>query len=207
MAYFPFFIDLAGQSGLIVGGGSVALRKIEKLLPFGPQLTVVAPDIRREIADIPGLTLCRRPFGPEDLTGRAFVIAAAGERAVNRQVSALCRRRRIPVNVVDDKESSTFLFPALVKRGQLTVGISTSGSSPAAAICLKEQIGDLLPQRLEEILDFLAGQRRAAQARLSQLPQREALMKALFQACLDKGGPLTPQETEVYYTAIEEGAP
>lgn len=206
MAYFPFFVDLEGTSGLIVGGGSVALRKIEKLLPFGPQLTVVAPDIRREIADIPGLTLCRRPFGPEDLTGRAFVIAA-GERAVNSQVSALCRRRRIPVNVVDDREGSTFLFPALVKRGQLTVGISTSGSSPAAAICLKEQISGLLPQRLEEVLDFLAGQRRAAQARLSQLSQREALMKALFQACLDKGGPLTPQETEVYYAAIEEGAP
>lgn len=207
MAYFPFFVDLAGSSGLIAGGGAVALRKIEKLLPFGPALTVVAPDIRREIAEIPGLALCRRAFAPEDLEGRAFVIAAAGDRAVNHQISALCRARGIPVNVVDDKAASTFLFPALVKRGDLTVGVSTSGSSPAAAIYLKEQINALLPANFDQILAFLAGQRQLAQGRFDDPRRREALMKALFQACLDKGGPLPPEETERYYTASEEEAP
>ena len=67
MGYFPFFIDIAGADGLVVGGGSVALRKVEKLLPYAPRLTVVAPDIRPELEEIPGLTILRRAAQPQDL--------------------------------------------------------------------------------------------------------------------------------------------
>lgn len=133
MGYFPFFVQLQHVPGLIVGGGTVALRKAEKLLPYGPKLTVVAPDICPELAALPSLTLVRRPFRGEDVGRMAFVIAASGDRALNHRVARLCREKGIPVNVVDDKEACSFLFPALVKRGELSVGISSAIAIPAAA--------------------------------------------------------------------------
>ena len=122
MAYFPFFVELSGRSGLIVGGGAVALRKAGKLLPYGPKLTVVAPEILPQLAALPGVQLLARPFQPQDLDGQSFVIAAADDPAVNRLVASLARERGIPVNAADSKEVSTFLFPALVRRGELSVG-------------------------------------------------------------------------------------
>lgn len=195
MAYFPFFVDLDGADGLIVGGGGVALRKVEKLLPYSPRLTVVAPDIRPELEQISGLVLLRRAFDPEDLRGRAFVIAATGDRAVNHEISRLCREGNIPVNVVDNREESSFLFPCLIRRGSLSVGISTGGASPSAAVYFKERFGALIPDHLEEMLDYLAREREQIKREVPQLSRREAMMKTLFAACLDRGRPLTGEET------------
>ena len=117
MGWFPFFIQLEGARGLLVGGGRVALRKAEKLLPFGAQLTVVAPCICPPLAALPGLTLCRRAFADSDLSPAPdFVIAATGDRALDRRIAALCRARRILVNVVDDPAACGFYFPALAAR-------------------------------------------------------------------------------------------
>ena len=176
MAYFPFFVDLEGQRGLIVGGGTVALRKAEKLLPYGPALTVVAPEPVSELAD--------------------FVIAATDNEEENHRISALCQGRKIPVNVVDDKEACSFLFPALVRRGNLSVGVSTGGSSPTAAIWLKEQIEGLLPEQTEEILTWLEAQRPLLKERLPDQRARAACFARLFAACLERGRPLTEEERD-----------
>ena len=194
MAYFPFFIDIERADGLLIGGGRVALRKAGKLLPYAPRLTVVAPDILPELAALPGLTLCRRAFAPEDVEGRAFVIAAAGDRGVNHLAARLCRARGVPVNVVDDREESSFLFPCLIKRGSLSVGISTGGNSPSAAIYFKERFGSLIPGQMEEILDYLARERQTVKETVPLLSRREAILKALFSACIARGRPLTGAE-------------
>lgn len=194
MAYFPFFVELAGASGLVAGGGKVALRKVEKLLPYGPRLTVIAPRIDEKILAMPGVVCLRRAFEPADLEGKDFAVAAAGDREVNHRISRLCRERKIPVNVVDDKEASSFLFPSLIKRGELSVGISTGGSSPSAAIYLKERFAEAVPENLPEILDFLAGERANIRQAVSCGGRREALMKELFWACMEQGGPLTREE-------------
>ena len=195
MAYFPFFVDLEGQRGLIVGGGTVALRKAEKLLPYGPALTVVAPEPVSELAALP-VELTRREFQPEDLDRADFVIAATDNEEENHRISALCQGRKIPVNVVDDKEACSFLFPALVRRGNLSVGVSTEGSSPTAAIWLKEQIEGLLPEQTEEILTWLEAQRPLLKERLPDQRARAARFARLFAACLALGRPLTEQERE-----------
>lgn len=194
MAYFPFFVELAGASGLVAGGGKVALRKVEKLLPYGPRLTVIAPRIDEKILAMPGVVCLRRAFEPADLEGKDFAVAAAGDREVNHRIARLCRERKIPVNVVDDKEASSFLFPSLIKRGELSVGISTGGSSPSAAIYLKERFAEAVPENLPEILDFLAGERANIRQAVSCGGRREALMKELFWACMEQGGPLTREE-------------
>lgn len=137
MAYFPMFVELEGRPCLIVGGGAVALRKARKLLPYGPCLTVVAQSFVPELEALEGAALCRRAFRPRDVEGQALVVAATGDGALNREIAALCRARRIPVNAVDDKDNCTFLFPALVRRGPLSIGISTGGASPTAAVYVK----------------------------------------------------------------------
>ena len=195
MAYFPFFVDLAGQRGLIVGGGTVALRKVEKLLPYGPGLTVVAPEPVSELAALP-VELTRRPFQETDLDRADFVIAATDDEQENHRISALCQERRLPVNVVDDKGACSFLFPALVRRGNLSVGVSTGGSSPTAAIWLKKQIEGLLPEQTEEILTWLEEQRPLLKERLPDQRARAACFARLFAACLALGRPLTEQERE-----------
>lgn len=204
MAYFPFFVELSGQSGLIVGGGTVALRKAGKLLPYGPRLTVVAPEILPQLAALPGVQLLSRPFRPQDLDGQSFVIAAADDPAVNRLAASLARKRGIPVNAADSKEDSTFLFPALVRRGELSVGISTSGASPTAAVWLKDQVETLLPQHLEEILLWLEQLRpQLTQGPLSPV-QRHALLPRLFSAALEQGRPLDPDQVQAM---IQEEVP
>lgn len=194
MGYFPFFVELAGQPGLIVGGGTVALRKVEKLLPYGPRLTVVSPALLPELEAIPGLTLLRRAFSPQDLDEVFFVVAATDDQNLNREISALCRERRIPVNVVDDREACSFLFPALVRHGDLSVGISTGGASPTAAIWLKKQVERLLPEHFDEILEWLGRQRSGLKEACPLERQHSQLFAQLFAACLDQGGPLTDEQ-------------
>ena len=185
MSWFPFFIQLENAPGLLVGGGQVALRKAEKLLSFGPKLTVVAPEICPELAALegPNLTLCRRPFCESDLDPLpAFVIAATSDPATNRRIAALCRERRVLVNVVDDPSACGFYFPALVQRGRLTVGISTGGASPTAAAWLRKKIEALLPEGFAGLLDRLEAKRAAVKAACpGEESARAALLRAEFQ--------------------------
>lgn len=202
MAYFPFFMDLEGREGLVVGGGTVAARKVQKLLPYGLRLTVAAPEILPEIEALPGLTLVRRAFEPSMLEGKFFVIAAADSREANREIAALCRERGILVNAVDDKEQCTFLFPALVKRGELTAGVSTGGASPSAAAWVRRRVDEAVPEDFGELLDYLASLRPMVRARVPE-ERRAAVFSRLFSACLEEGFPLEEAGLE----AVLEGAP
>lgn len=193
MPYFPMFIDLTGQPCLIVGGGTVAARKAEKLLPYSPDLRVVSPEFG---SGFEGCTLLRRPYTPGDEEGMALVIAATDDPDLNHTISAACREKRIPVNVVDDKEYCTFLFPCLVQEGELSVGISTGGASPTAAVWLKHQISDLIPTGFDEILTFLEELRPRVKACFPDERARSATFAALFQACIQVGRPLTEAELE-----------
>lgn len=189
MAYFPMFVDLEGQKVLIVGGGKVAARKVEKLLPFGCSITVVATKIRQEIRDL-GVAAHCRAFDSADLDGCAMAIAATDEPELNKYVCDLAKQRGIPVNSVDDKDNCSFLFPALVKRGKLTVGVCTSGASPSAAKWVKERAEKSLPENTEAILDYLD----ALRGSLEPGQARQAKMAAAFDRCMALGRPLTEGE-------------
>lgn len=204
MAYFPFFAELSEKRGLIVGGGVVALRKVQKLLPYGPRLTVVAPELGAEIRAIGGLDLRERPFAPEDLALSDFVIAATDDHTLNHQIAERCKAQKIPVNVVDCKEDCSFLFPALVKRGELSVGISTSGAGPTAAIYLKEQIEALLPERFEEILACLEKTREIVKEQIPGENARKRLLRELFYDCMRDGRPLADEELEEKLRTAQE---
>lgn len=205
MAYFPFFVDLSGQDGLIVGGSTVALRKIEKLLPYGPRLTVCAPDISPEIRAVPGLLLLPRTFAPDLLEGKAFVIAATDDAELNHDISRLCQEGQIPVNVVDDRNYCSFLFPALVKRGSLSVGISTGGASPTGAVYWKKRIDAMIPEGFGEVLAYLDGARGLAREAIPDEASRSRFFAALFTACMEQGGPLEQEEADKLLKLYQRG--
>ena len=124
----------------------------------------------------------------------ALVIAATDNAALNRAVSKTCKARNIPVNVVDDRENCTFLFPCLVQQGELSVGISTGGASPTAAVWLKNRVNELLPADFDEILSWLESMRPRLKSEIPEETHRAALLSALFSNCLEKGRPLTEAE-------------
>lgn len=190
MPLFPMFVDLKDKTVLIAGGGSVALRKLQKLTPYGVSPTVVAPDILPELAAVPGVKLHRRTFRPSDLRPRpVLVIAATNDRKVNRYISMLCKKRHIPVNVADDPALCSFVFPALVQRGEFSAGISTGGASPTAAVYFKERLTELLPENLEELLVWLRSKRQAIKASIPEPERRAAFLRRLFDACIGQTDP------------------
>lgn len=205
MAYFPFFTDLSRREGLIAGGGAVALRKAKALLEYDAKLTVAAPELLPEFRELPGVRLIPRPFAPELLEGKWFVIAATDDPDENRKIAVLCRQRNILVNVVDDREACTFLFPALVHEGCLSVGISTGGASPSGAGWLKNQIRALLPDNFGELLEYLGAQRETVRTAFPTDEKRRAAVYArLFDACMAAGRPLHQEEFDAIIRQAEE---
>ena len=203
MGYFPFFMDIAGKNGVIVGGGKVAARKAEKLLSFNTHLTVIAPEIEewfrtqekqlKENGAVP-LVLVEREFEMADLAGANFVIAATDDEALNGSISAYCKSRQIPVNVVDDREKCSFFFPALVREGNLTIGISTDGKSPAAASWVRREISRILPSAIGDIVDLMGQIRPRVMELDMEEAARKVLLEKMFLYCLDKNGEVTPEE-------------
>ena len=153
MALFPMFVELSGQNVLVIGGGNVALRKCEKLLEYGAEVTAVAGQFSPQFISLKGVKLLFRPFDDGDVAGRGMVIAATDDRALNAHVAGLCRERGIPFNCVDDPENCSFIFPALALRGRLSAGFCTGGASPTAAAYFRDSFADSLPDGLSYLLN------------------------------------------------------
>ena len=183
MGGFPFFRDIEGWDALIVGGGKVALRKARTLAEFGARLRAVAPEFDAGFDALP-VERAARAFLPEDLEGAKLCVAASGRRDVNALVARLCRARGIEVNVADDASLGTFSFPALLRRGKLTVAVSTSGASPLAARWARDRVAEALPDDFDAVLDRMAAARRLA-AGLSGEAARARFLARAFERCLD----------------------
>ena len=141
--YFPLFVDLHGKRVLVAGGGRIALRRVRTLLPFGPEITVVAPRIDPEAEALP-VKKKLRPFEAADVEGCALALAATNDRAVNAAVAEAARARGIPVNVCDDPAACDFYFPGIARKGPLVLGVTASGTDHAAAKALSAAARELL---------------------------------------------------------------
>jgi uroporphyrin-III C-methyltransferase/precorrin-2 dehydrogenase/sirohydrochlorin ferrochelatase len=191
--YFPVFFDLNGQKVLIVGGGEVAMRKISLLERTGASITVVAPVIAPELlvrAAAGQLQLAIREFVPEDLDGARLVIVATSRRAVNRWIAKLSESRNVPVNVVDDREASRFIVPAVIDRDPVMIAISTGGSSPVLARRLRARLEAMIPKRIGELASWLRALRASTRLKLRDTDER----RRFFEAIVD--GPAARRFTE-----------
>lgn len=151
MAYFPLFIDVEQKDVLVVGSGTVAIHKIEKLLPYGARITAIAPFFDSRFDSLP-VKKIQKEIQSEDITSSfLFVIAATGDGTLNQTISRICQKRRIFVNVVDDKELCTFLFPSLVRQGEIVCGITSSGNSPLLSQKIRKEIETHIPAYVNDI--------------------------------------------------------
>ncbi|HUB32618.1 MAG TPA: bifunctional precorrin-2 dehydrogenase/sirohydrochlorin ferrochelatase [Bryobacteraceae bacterium] len=143
MTHYPIFLDLRGRPVLVVGAGTVALRKARGLVEAGAVVTVVAPMWLPEFDGLPVRRVERR-FRPADLDGAALVFAATNDRAVNRRVGAGARRRGIFANIADAAAECDFIVPARLERDGTQIAVSTGGRSPRLAAELRRKLESLL---------------------------------------------------------------
>ena len=167
-AYFAAFLNLRGRPGVVVGGGDIAAAKAETLLRSGVRLTVVAPRLCAQFTQLALRGALRhepRRFQPGDLVGAEIVIAATDDPAVNEAVSSAARALRIPVNVADNVELSTFIMPALVDRAPVQIAVSTAGASPVLARRLRAIIEASVPFAFGRLAALAARFRAASKQR------------------------------------------
>ena len=168
MGYYPVFLELNNRPCLVVGGGNVAVQKVSGLLAADAKVIVVSPELRPElqslldggrIAHIP------RAYDAIDIEGMQLVMVATDDGAVNHQVATDCRQRHIWVNASDDPPNCDFILPSVVRKGKITLAASTSGSSPALARRLREELEVYLSDDFEPLADLLAEVRQELRAR------------------------------------------
>ena len=182
MNYFPVFFDLTALKVLVVGGGEVALRKVVLLEQSGASITLVAPEVLPELQDRAAagkINLAVREFVPDDLNGSRLVIVATSRRAVNRWIASLSEARGIPVNVVDDREASRFIVPAIIDRDPVLVAISTAGTSPVLARRLRERLEAVIPKKIGELALWLRALRHTARRRLRDTDERRRFFETV----------------------------
>ena len=182
MALFPLFLKLAGRKVLVVGGGPVASAKVAALRDAGAEISVVAPEVEPgldELARAGKITLVRRSFEAVDLGGAWFVVAAATPE-VNRGVAAAAESQRLFVLAVDDPSAASAYGAGALRRGGVTVAISTDGRAPALAGLLREGLDAVLPDDLEAWTAEAEKQRAAWRAaKVPMAERRPLLLRAL----------------------------
>jgi uroporphyrin-III C-methyltransferase / precorrin-2 dehydrogenase / sirohydrochlorin ferrochelatase len=175
MQFLPVFLRLQSQAVVIVGGGRVALRKVAWLRKAGARLTIVAPGLHPRLAAQVRrgeLTHIGAWFTAAHLAGAVAVVAATADRALNCAVARAARARNLPVNVVDDPQLSSFIFPAIIDRAPVLVAVSSSGHAPVLARWVRAQIEMLLPARLGTLARFLGARRERVQRTLGAAVRR-----------------------------------
>lgn len=163
--YYPVFLNLSGRLCIVAGGGQVALRKVTTLLQYGAVITVVSPRLcsgLQELNRSGKIQVIHRAYQPGDLEGACIAIIATGSRSVNLRASEEARRNRIPVNVVDDARHSDFIVPSIVRRGSVSIAVSTGGKSPALARKIRTRLESQIDEQYAELALIIEGVRREA---------------------------------------------
>ena len=183
MRYFPLFLDLSGKPVLLVGGGDVAARKFALLADAGAVVTVVAPELGVEMVAAVAAgsaTHLEREFEAGDVNGVWLVVAATNDRAVNAAVAAAAHALRIPCNVVDDRELSSFIMPAIIDRSPMQIAVSTGGASPVLARLIRERLETLLDGSLGPLAAFAERWRERVRAKFSDIGARRRFLSWLL---------------------------
>ncbi len=174
MAYYPIFVEVRERPVLVIGGGNVGVEKVTTLLRAeAANVTVISPELSVEMqahVEAGRVRLVARAYEPGDMAGYEMVFVATDDRSANTRIRAEGRERGIWVNAADDPVNCDFILPSVVRRGPITIGISTGGGSPAMARRVREELSDYFTEDFEALADLLADVRRELKA-LGALPQ------------------------------------
>ncbi len=168
MGYYPVFLEMKDRPCIVVGGGTVAERKVEGLLASGARVTVVSPDLTPALAvlrDEGRLEHVGRAYEEGDLEGYDMAVVATDDGAINADVAREARRRRVWVNAVDDPPNCDFILPSVIRRGDVVIAASTGGASPALARRLREELEAFLTEDYAPLAELLQDVRQELRSR------------------------------------------
>ncbi len=195
MNYYPIYLDLKGRTVLLIGGGDVALQKIKALLDAGARVRLVSPEGNgafQQLALEKKIRWARRAYRASDLKGARLVIAATDNPKEQKRISKDCRARGIWANIVDVTPLCDFIAPAVVRRGDIQIAISTGGAAPAFAKYLRQKLEQLVGPEHEAFIAMV----KEARPKILKLAKekRRALWERLvndsfFQDIRSKGIP------------------
>ena len=143
MDFLPIFLNIRERACLVVGGGSVAERKVSLLLDAGARVTVVSSglcDSLKEQSEQGTIDYRQGEFNEDDLQGKALIIAATDDREVNESIASWANQHNVPVNVVDNPDAGSFIMPSIIDRSPVQIAVSTGGSSPVLARTLRSKL-------------------------------------------------------------------
>lgn len=158
-AYYPVFLNIEGQRCVVVGGGAVAERKVGTLLEYGAAVTLVSPRATpglRRLAKAGSIQRLARAYRRGDLEGARLAIAATDDVGVNGLVADEARERGVLVNVVDDLGLSEFIVPSVLRRGDVTVAVSTGGKSPALSRKIRTDLEQMIRPSFGQLASMIS---------------------------------------------------
>ena len=189
MKTYPLFALIEDRPCLVVGGGAVGERKVRDLMAAGARVTVVSRELTPGLTELAAqgkIHFIQGDFTASHLEGMTLVVGATDDQEVNRQVSAAAQARGLFVNIVDAPELCTFIVPAQVRRGPLTLAISTGGASPALARKVREELEQQFGPDYGRYLRVLQAVRERVLAGRRGHPENLRLFKALINSPLQE---------------------
>lgn len=186
MKYYPVNLDIENRDCLVVGGGQVGTRKVAALVDCNARVTLVSPEATlalKALADTGRIAWQQRPYDEKDLEGMFLVIGATNDEPLNRRVHADAQRRNLLCNIADRPEICNFILPAVVRRGDLLIAVSTSGKSPAFAKRLRKSLERQFGPEYDTFLQIMG----IIRARLLAQAHAPEAHKPLFEQLIDGG--------------------
>jgi precorrin-2 dehydrogenase/sirohydrochlorin ferrochelatase len=193
LASYPMFLNISGKRCVVIGGGQVARRKVRTLLEHGASVEVISPDLCPELnklVETGEVKVRRRRYQAGDLPGAFLVITASDDSEINRQVVKEAKGKSVLVNATDDPENSDFIAPSSVRRGDMTIAISTTGRSPALARKIRTRLEKEFGDEYASLVNLIAEVRTEVKRRgikVSGDDWQEALDLDLMLDLLQKG--------------------
>ena len=184
MKSFPIFLILKNQPCLVVGGGDVAARKVNLLLRSDGIVTVLAPTLCNQLAELVRIGKIehkKKKFEKGDIEGSFLVIAATNDEGTNRQIASTASEHKIPVNVVDEPKLCTFIFPSIVDRSPVTIAVSTGGASPVLARLLRARLETLIPTAYGKLASLVDKYRQQVKHRFPDIDDRRHFWENVLQ--------------------------
>ena len=199
MEYFPIFIHIKNRPCLVVGGGSIAARKVALLRKAQADVTVVSPELCAELQklnDEQQISHISREFETFDLETCVLVIAATNQREVNQRVSELANQLRLPVNVVDNPDLCSFIMPSIIDRSPVVIAVSTGGSSPVLARLIRTKLEGSIPSAYGRLAKLVEGFRDKVKTAFPNVESRRGFWEKI----------LTGTVAELVFTGHEKEA-
>jgi siroheme synthase-like protein len=184
MRYYPIYLNLTDKLSIIVGGGTIAEGKVTSLLEADAKVVIIAPEVTpavRELAESGRVTWEQRAYRDGDLEGAAIAISATDDPEVNHRVWDEANRRGILINVVDDVPYCNFIAPAIVRRGDITIAISTNGKMPALAAHMRREMDKSFGDEYLQLLEITTPMRVELNAKHLAYTTRQKLWRKLFE--------------------------